>query len=161
MNITEKIKSKLGEMTKSERRVASYCMAHLNDFAFLTLDVIAKKIGTSTTSVIRFCRCLEFSGYKQLQNFVRVEIKDHSALPEKFGRTAQGNSRNDLLIKTVNEDMSCIHKTFSEISIKDIGIAVKSICEAERVFVFGMRESLAIAHYAYTRFLTVRVMFFF
>ena len=52
--------------------------------------------------------------------------------------------------------MAAIHKTFSDISIKDIAIAVKSICEAERVFVFGMRESYAIAHYAYTRFLTVR-----
>lgn len=156
MNISERIKSKLNEMTKSERQVASYCMAHLNDFAFLTLDVIAKKIGTSTTSVIRFCRRLDFSGYKQLQNSVRVEIKEHPALPDKFGRTAQGNSRNDLLIKTVNEDIACIHKTFSEISIRDIAVAVKNISESDRVFVFGMRESFAIAHYAYTRFLTVR-----
>ena len=156
MNVTEKIKSKLSEMTKSERQVALYCMAHINDFAFCTLDEIAEKIETSTTTVIRFCRRLDFSGYKQLQNNVRAEIKEHPALPDKFGRTAQGNDRNDLLIKTGNEDMTNIHKTCSEISIKDIGTAVKSIAEAERVFVFGMRESFAIAHYAYTRFLTVR-----
>lgn len=156
MNITEKIKSKLSEMTKSERHIASYCMAHLNDFAFCTLDAIAEKIETSTTSVIRFCRRLDFSGYKQLQASVRAEIKEHPALPDKFDRTVQGFERNELLIKSVNEDMACIHKTFSEISIKDVAVAVKSISEANRVFVFGMRESFAIAHYAYTRFLTVR-----
>lgn len=156
MNITEKIKSKLSEMTKSERQIALYCMAHVNDFAFCTLDAIAGKIETSTTSVIRFCRRLDFSGYKQLQTYVRAEIKEHPALPDKFGRTVQGSDRNDLLIKTINEDIDSIHKTFSEISIKDISVAVKNISQAERVFVFGMRESFAIAHYAYTRFLTVR-----
>ena len=156
MNVTENIKSRLSEMTKSERQIALYCMAHLSDFAFCTLDAIAEKIETSTTSVIRFCRRLDFTGYKQLQNCVRAEIKEHPALPDKFGRTTQGSDRNDLLIKTVNEDMANIHKTFSEISIKDIDIAVKNICTADRVFVFGMRESFAIAHYAYTRFLTVR-----
>ena len=156
MNVTEKIKSKLSEMTKSERQIAMYCMAHINDFAFCTLDAIAEKIETSTASVIRFCRRLDFFGFKEMQNCVRAEIKEHPALPDKFDRTAHGNDRNDLLIRTVNEDMACIHKTFSEISIRDVAKAVESICSAERVFVFGMRESFAIAHYAYTRFLTVR-----
>ena len=89
MNVTEKIKSKLSEMTKSERQIASYCMAHLSDFAFCTLEEVSEKISISTTSVIRFCRRLDFSGYKQLQNYVRAEIKEHPALPDKFGRTVQ------------------------------------------------------------------------
>ena len=37
-----------------------------------------------------------------------------------------------------------------------INDAVSHISTAKRVFTFGMKESFALAHYAYTRLLTVR-----
>ena len=67
MNVVEQIRLELESMTKSERQVASYYLGHLNDFTFHTLDQVAASAGTSTTSVIRFCRRLGYSGYKALQ----------------------------------------------------------------------------------------------
>ena len=42
MNIIEKVQQDFDSMTTSERQVASYFFSHLNDFAFFTLDHIAK-----------------------------------------------------------------------------------------------------------------------
>jgi len=155
MNITETIKNELDKMTKSEKRIATCFLSNQNDFAFETLDVLAQKINISTTSVIRFCRRLGFSGYKGFQEELRIGFKNELTLPDKFKKTVEP-SRDALLAKTLRCTVDCIEKTFSELSPKSVSDAVSKITNAKRVFCFGLKESYALAHYAYTRFLTVR-----
>lgn len=156
MNIIEITRKNFDSMTKTEKQTANYCLANLSDFAFDTLDVVAEKIGVSTTSVIRFCRRLGFSGYKDFQDCVRKGFKYQPDLPEKFKRTANLKNGNELMLKTVRKSVECINKTFEGINTERLFDAVKLLSRAKRVFTFGMRESFALAHYAYTRFLTVR-----
>lgn len=157
MNVIEKIKQGFDEMTKSERQVASYFLGHLNDFAFYTLDRISAEIGTSTTTVIRFCRRLGFAGFKGFQEALREDLKyQQPDLPDKFQRTLDSTINDELLAQTIQQDIRCIQQTFHNIPYESLASAARYIAKARRVFTFGMKESYALAHYAYTRFLTVR-----
>lgn len=156
MSIVEKTNQELEVMTKTERQVGSYFLRHPNDFAFYTLDKIARVIGTSTTTIIRFCRRVGFAGYKEFQDQLREEMKYQVSLPERLERSAGIQTGDELLSKVMERSIQSINSTFSEISLPALSQAVASIEQARRVFVFGMRESLAIAHYTYTRLVTVR-----
>ncbi|MBR5271578.1 MAG: MurR/RpiR family transcriptional regulator [Clostridia bacterium] len=156
MKITETIKSNIHHMTKSEQKIAAYFLSNPNTFAFETLDNIAAKIDISTTSVIRFCRKLGFSGYKAFQDCVRTDFKYQLTLPEKFNRTVNSKTPNIQLPTTTQNAIRCINQTFEHINTEQISKAVNTIINAERVFCFGLKESFALAHYAYTRFLTIR-----
>ena len=156
MNITEKVKSNFEKMTKSEHRVGTYFILNPNDFAFETLDGIAKKTNASTTSVIRFCRKAGFSGYKAFQEAVRLSFKSDLTLPDKFERNLSSDAQDAKLLKTVKNAVDCIEKTFDALAVSKVYDAVNHIINATRVFCFGLKESFALAHYAYTRFLTVR-----
>lgn len=156
MNMNDKINSMLSKMTKSEIKTASYFLDNTNAFAFETLDSIADKIGTSTTSVIRFCHKLGFPGYKDFQNEVRTEVKSNLSLTAKLERVSEVNSSNLQHFRIVKNVMNCIDKTFKNISSDSIYAASNTISEAKRVFCFGLKESFALSHYAYTRFLTIR-----
>lgn len=156
MNITKRIQQEFETMTKSERQVTSFFLGHINDFTFYTLDHVADEIGVSTTSVIRFCRKIGFSGFKDFQDTLRSEVKYQPSLPVKFQRTLKDSIDNDLLAQTLQQGIRCLEKTFSEIPNQHLADAVHLLSNARRVFSFGLRESYALAHYAYTRFLTVR-----
>ncbi|MBQ4538631.1 MAG: MurR/RpiR family transcriptional regulator [Oscillospiraceae bacterium] len=157
MNVVEKINQCYDEMTKSERHVASFFLGHFNDFAFYTLDKIAAEIGTSTTTVIRFCRRLGFEGFKGFQEALRNDLKyQQPDLPDKFQRTLDTTINDELLSQTIQRDIRCIQHTFHNIPYESLAATVRMICGAKRVFTFGMKESYALSHYAYTRFLTVR-----
>ena len=156
MKITEIIKSNLHNMTKSEQKTAACFLGDPNTFAFETLDNIAAKIDISTTSVIRFCRKLNFSGDKAFQECVRTDFKYQLTLPDKFNRTIKAKNTDSQIPITVKNSIDCIEQTFSGIKTEDIHRAVKAISDAKRVFCFGLKESFALAHYAYTRFLTIR-----
>ena len=156
MTIAEKIRQQLEEMTRSERQVAVYVLGHMSQIAFYTLDQVAQEVDTSTTSVLRFCRKLNYPGYKQFQQDVRNELKYSPNLPDKFQRTTQQQVRDSLLAQTISQGIQCLQQTFQELPYSNISEAVKRISEARRVYTFGMRESQALAMYAYSRLLTVR-----
>ncbi len=156
MKIVERINGCFDSMTKSERQVATHFLGHSSSFALLTLDRIATEVQMSTTTIIRFCRRLGFEGYKDFQETLRIDLKFHQPdLADKFQRTA-GNSGDELLTQTVRQDLACIQQTFRDIPHPSLKEAAKRIASAERLFTLGMRESYALAHYAYTRFMTVR-----
>lgn len=156
MNIIDKVQQCLDSMTKSEHKIATYFLTNPYDFAFLTLDCVAAKMAISTTSVIRFCRRLGLSGYKALQDEVRSSFKYELTLPDKFEKNIKSQSFDLQLTKTLKNSVNCIEKTFNNLSASDISTAVYEIANAKRVFCFGMKESFALSHYAYTRFLTIR-----
>ncbi len=156
MTIAEKIRTELEKMTRSERQVAVFVLGRMNHIAFCTLDQLAREVDTSTTSVLRFCRKLSFPGYKQFQQAVRDELKYSPSLPDKFQRTSEQPVGDGMLAQTIREGIRCIQQTFQELPYDRITDAVKRLSAARRVYTFGMRESQALAMYAYSRLSTVR-----
>lgn len=156
MNIVEKIEYELDKMTKAERQVSLYFIQHPNDFLFYTLDKIARMIGTSTTSVIRFCRRIGFAGYKEFQNQLREENNHNPSLSDRFNQTANGSSETQLLSKILAQNTLNIEQTFSSLPLDQLENAVELLQNGKQIFLFGMRESYALVHYAFTRFITVR-----
>ena len=156
MNTIELIRVKMEQMTRSEQRVALYILGHMNDIAFFTLDELARQTDVSTTTVLRFCRRLDFDGFKQFQYTVRTDLKYSPDLLDKFHRTADNQLKDTLLAQTVQQGIRCIQQSFREMPFEMIEEAVKRIAGARRVYTFGMRESQALAAYTYSRLLTVR-----
>ena len=156
MRMMEQIKQELDAMTKSERTVASHFLGHPNDFTFLTLEGVANRIGVSTTTVLRFCRRLKFSGFKRFQEALREDIQSHPSLPEKFQRTTEAGASDGLLERTVQMDILCLRNTFRDLPWESLNDALRLLSKAKRVFTFGMKESYALAHYLYTRLAAVR-----
>ena len=156
MNIVEKIKQNFDSMSKSERHVASYFLSHLNDFSFYTLDRTAAKIGTSTTTVIRFCRTLGYRGYKECQESLRSEMIYQPTLLDKLNRTMGESTEQTVLAQTIQHGVRCIEDTFCNITEDTLSRAVDMILDAEHIYTFGMKESYSLAHYCFTRFLTLR-----
>ena len=161
MGIIELIRLKMEQMTRSEQRVALYILGHMNDIAFFTLDELARQTDVSTTTVLRFCRRLDFDGFKQFQHAVRTDLKYSPDLLDKFHRTADNQLEDTLLAQTVQQGIRCIQQSFREMPFEMVDDAVKRIAGARRVYTFGMRESQALAAYAYSRLLTVRGDVFF
>ena len=155
MSVVDRIRENFEEMTKSERKIASYFMGHQHDCAFFTLEHLSEEISISTTSVIRFARRIGFAGFKPFQESLREDMRLRQDLPVKFQNTV-GHAAGELWTQTVNADMDCMRRTYEEMNPESLSEAVKIIADAPHVYTFGMKESFALSHYAYTRLITVR-----
>lgn len=151
----QKVYAELDTMTKTERQAAEYFLAHPDEFAFLTLDKLALKVGTSTASVIRFCRRLGFFGYKDFQETLRESLSTQMSLPLKM-QHSRATQADRLMDRVVSDGVRAIQQTVAGLPAGSLSAAVDLLEDSRRVFTFGLRESYALAHYLYTRLITVR-----
>ena len=156
MNIAERIRQNQEEMTRSERTIATCFLTRQSDFAFFTLEQLAENAHVSTATVIRFCRRLGFSGFKAFRDAVREDVRRLPGLPDKYRRALPLFENDRLLAETLRRDEDAVEQSLASLDKAALQKAVKYLSGAERVFTFGMKESLALAHYAQTRFLSVR-----
>lgn len=71
MLFTSKVSAAYGKLTHSQKVVANYVDENYEDIAFSTLEELAEKIGVSTTTVIRFARALDYSGFSEMQDSIK------------------------------------------------------------------------------------------
>lgn len=61
------------KLSRVQSSLASYILDHAVEVCFMSSTKLAKKAGISEPSVIRFCRALGFSGYRDFQKALREE----------------------------------------------------------------------------------------
>ena len=142
MLFTSKVSAAYGKLTHSQKVVANYVDENYEDIAFSTLEELAEKIGVSTTTVIRFARALDYSGFSEMQDSIKKEIQTKGSLPDRLER-AVVSSGNDLLEEAFSTDIKNIQLTLAGLHADDLEKAIEMISGAKKIYVLGMRSSFS------------------
>ena len=145
------IKAKYNEMGRSEKKIADWILANPQDIVPLSISDLAAicKIGEAT--IVRFSRRLGLSGYQELKITLAQETVDSSKmlgdmmLPE--------DSCFDLFAKTCNHFFISMEYTRKVLKPVELENAAEKISKANRIVIFGLGNSAAIAMDAQHKFL--------
>jgi len=151
-----KITDCFDRLTRSQKTVANYYLENPDEIVFCTLEDIAMKIGVSTTTIIRFARILGYSGYSDMQKNIQTSLLEKVSLPERLTLSSDTVPQDQLLMKTMQNDISDITATMTNISQSDLADAIKEISSARSVYILGMRSSFSLAHYMTSRLGQIR-----
>lgn len=75
-NIILQIKSKLNELSKTEKKIGEYILHHSVETVSDNTSELAKKAGVSPATVVRFCRSIGLSGFSQLKIRLYADASD-------------------------------------------------------------------------------------
>jgi DNA-binding MurR/RpiR family transcriptional regulator len=152
MNLKEMIHQFYHELSKSQKKVASYVMDYPGKIALASAQEIGAIIGVSETTVIRFCYSLELSGYAELQKIIRQQL-----LSQQSNISSYQQAKLDLeqepqfFSKVMEQDRVNIAETMNQISEEGYETAIERLAKAEKVYILGLRSSFAAANWlAYT-----------
>ncbi|MGM9532304.1 MurR/RpiR family transcriptional regulator [Intestinibacter sp.] len=133
------------KLTKTEKKIGEYILNNLSHVCFLTLAQLAKELDVSDTSVIRFARKLDYSGFNDLQSDIRsnlvddMENKVNSVIPvEKLGNielVEYDHIANITLEKTINNIKQSLNKN----NIDKCNQAADIIINSNKKYVAGFR----------------------
>lgn len=154
-NFLQELNNKYDTFTRSQRLIAAYLTNNLNDIAFCTLEELAERIGVSTTTIIRFCRALKYTGYSEMQKDIQSNIQTKVGLPQRLSNKKK-HSNNTLLTDSFQNDINNIHQTLEIQNNHDIQAAIDYISTASNVYVLGMRSSFSISYYMASRLSEIR-----
>ena len=136
-----------GKLSAGEADVANFFRDNREEVLVASAVELAEKIGTSDATVIRAAKALGFTGLDELRRQLAAELRMSLSPAARLARTL-GSVRNaSPLALTVNVHLEALERLQNEISPELFEAAIKLLSSANRVFVFGLGPSSALANY--------------
>lgn len=153
--VLELIRSRLGDLSASERRVGELALARPHLVTHAPISQIATAAGVSQPTVMRFCRSLGCSG---LQDFkLRLTRSLVSGVPYVHSAVDADDSTRDLAAKLFDNTIASLVRTRNEISADSLERAIAILAEARRIEFYGLGNSGIIAQDAQHKFFRLGV----
>ncbi len=160
--LSERIRQKQREFSKSQRYIAQYIEEHADQVAFMTASRLGQAVGVSESTVVRFATEIGYSGYPALQQAMQEMIRCKLTSVQKLERTSTNIAPEDLLDAVLEQDIDILKRTKENMDRDTFYEAVDALMGAKRVFILGAGSSLALAtflaHYLRLVFDTVQLI---
>lgn len=137
------IKSHRDKLRKSEKLVADWIMGHPNDAASLSIGMLARTVGVSEPTVIRFCRALGFDGYHVFKQELAEAL--NAGVPFIHSNVSETDNTRDIVNKVITQASAALLRTKESVSVKAIEQAVKILLKSSKVLCIGHGASNVVA----------------
>jgi DNA-binding MurR/RpiR family transcriptional regulator len=149
LTLSEEIRSRFEEFSRSQKDVGQYIVDHLDEAAFHTAEELARRANTSSSTVVRFAQALGFEGFPELQQCARDEYRR-----QREGGMAEVVAAPPLFPIDQTEfeaalaaDHTNVEETARRIDRDEVAAAVEAISRAERIVLCGTDQMAFFASY--------------
>lgn len=148
-SVRERLAACLEDATKTEKAIASYMLANLNDLPFETAATLAAKVDVSEPSVGRFCRTVGYQHFKELKAALKADIGDKPWLIGDRLKDYQERSRkgDDELARGLEMEIAALVSNYELAHSKEWKRAVKRLARMPNIYVGGFQTERGLAQY--------------
>lgn len=147
-NVYKTISSRIPEMSKSQKKIATYILENTHSAPFLTVGKLAKMSGVSEATVVRFATFLGYSGYNELQQYMYDSVEKQLNTVERLQMSRHVYSEKEKGIYEVFEDdITNIQMTMENLKLKDFEKAVSYILKAENIYIVASRSAVSLGSF--------------
>ncbi len=133
------------KMSKSHKKIADFILKEYNRMPFLTASKVAKLVGVSESTVVRFAASLGFAGFPGLQRAFRERFQSTMTKTQRVQLSDEGD--DCLISRVMKADIENIRKTADALDVDELKRIVKVIKKSRKLFIFGSRSSTILAEY--------------
>lgn len=147
--ISLKIKLLYDKMGKAEKHIADWIFENPGKIISISIIELAEQCGCGEATIVRFAKRLGLSGYQELKFSLAAE---GGGSPVSTHISAQ-DSAFEIYSKVCNDIYISLEKTKESLNSECLAEAAKKICSANKIVLFGLGNSAAIAIDASHKFL--------
>lgn len=132
-------------MPRQQRAIADYVLEHLTTVPFLSVPELARRVGVSEATVVRFAQRLGYPGFSEL----KVELVE--LLQQQLRQGADGPAEDvvlDVLGAVAELEVANIRRTVDALDRRVVAEVAEAFFAADGVFSFGMGVSAHLAELA-------------
>lgn len=145
-----KITDALPDLSPSEQRVARWILEHPKEAANTTLARLATECDTSEPTVVRFCRRVGLTGFRELT----IRLIESLSNPATYVHrdVSPDDSTSDAIIKVMDASIQSLIEMRSQLSSMPVDDTVDVMKRARQIAFVGLGASGHVARDAYHKF---------
>jgi len=138
----EAIQSSYDSLPQAQKAVAQYVMEHYQAIPFLSVTAMAKEIGVSDTTIIKYCVQLGFSGFGEFKRTVTDHVQSQASWYDKLQTSLHQIKEQDAYATVYNEELTNLQNTMTDpLNRRSYDTLLSMIDRAENIYVIGRRSS--------------------
>lgn len=148
--LLQKIQMAYNNLSATQKSVASYILENYKEIPFLSVTSLAREIGVSETTIIKFCMQMGFDGYGSFKKILSEYVQSEMTSYKKLELQAE-EIKNDS--NTLDRVCACEAANITQTLNNPLNRAnfepfLDLIQKAETVYILGFRSSAILAEYA-------------
>ena len=144
-----RINEKFNKMSKSHKKIATYVIDHYEQVAFMTAAKLAKAVGVSEATIVRFAYALEYEGYPEFQDDLAEWVKNKLNSVQRVGAKYGKSTQSELLASVLSADIEKIQDTIEHVDAQAFETAVNIILSVKHIYI---NEKAAVIGISFPRY---------
>jgi len=146
----DQINQSLGRLSRAEKQVAEWVLAHPRQATESTVAEVARECATSEPTVIRFCRRMGLSGFRELT----IRLTEALSRPDSFVHhdVSDDDAISDAVAKVADSTIQSLINLRSQLSTMPFEEVVSSMVDARQFVFAGLGASGRVASDASNKF---------
>ena len=138
-----RIEQRASSLSRAEKRVADWILAHPRQAADATLAEVAQACGASEPTVIRFCRSVGLSGFRELT----IRLTEALSRPVSYVHrdVSADDATADAVTKVLDAAISSLMDMRAQLLAYPIDAAAAALCGAGQITFIGLGASGHVA----------------
>ena len=139
--LNKKIVDLFQHLTVNQQKVANYILQQPNELAFVTTELLARRLHVSKPTIVRFARSLGYNGFTELQQECLGALQaDLSSVNEFLGELKK-QTHDEALTKVVEAEVQNINETLNHFDRAVFDDVVDMLLRAKNVLTMGVGVS--------------------
>lgn len=134
----------MDDLPASERKVAQFILDNPKHFVGLSITELAEESGTSAAGVVRLCKRLRMSGFRELKLRITMDVSQSIESQEKLS-IVPGLSLDQIARSLVHNNEVVLRDILKTLDFNATREAVDAIAAARKVDVYGSDTSSFVA----------------
>ena len=135
------------KLSKSQQKIADFITENEKTVFTMTAAQLARAVGVSESTVVRFASILGFEGYHKFQKALAAEARNQLTAFERMELLSKTGEGEDVIKKVLKSDMDKIERTMSALDYDSFDRAVKALLSAKNIYIAGVRSSAALVKF--------------
>ena len=154
-----RIQAQLAQLSNAERQVGEWILAHPQDALHQDTRTLARRIGVSQPTLVRFSRSLGCSGFDDFRLQLAQEIGSRPEGPPVTLATIAASPDLDSLCRSLFDfSIAALGEVRDRLDRSALAAAVALLDEARQVMFFGYGNAASVADDARRRFLRLQML---
>lgn len=141
------IQERYATLSKGQKKIADYILAHYDQAAFMTASVIGQTVNVSESTVVRFAVELGYNGFPEMQKAMQEMMKSRLTSVQRIEVSNQRIKDGNIVEKVLSDDIELIRKTLHSVNQAAFRQAVAAINSARKIYIIGVRSSASLASF--------------
>jgi DNA-binding MurR/RpiR family transcriptional regulator len=148
-NLMPQTRFRVNVLSASEKRVMEFVSTHQNDVINMSMISIAKEVGVSDATVLRFVRSIGFNGFNAFKIALAAELMHPK--DAIFESIKSDDTYGVIIQKIIGSNIQVLKDTLYTVDIPSLRKVIAKIKKARRIFCCAVGTSAHMAQWFYDR----------